>query len=109
MSDHSSEPSPATAAITPVTPEVGPSLGSLTFPAYRHLLTLAPNTRHLDGTIQRTIHPAAIAAWVGPEPVGLILAELPSERGTGVDPELLSLFVLPDWRGQDIAEQLVAA
>jgi GNAT superfamily N-acetyltransferase len=110
MSETSPQPSPAVAEIAQVLPGAGSLLGSLTFPAYRHLLDLAPTRRHLDDTTQPTIQPIAIAAWVAGMPVGLILAEAPLEGGAvRVDPELLSLFVLPQWRSRGIAGQLVAA
>jgi GNAT superfamily N-acetyltransferase len=110
MSEQSPQPSSAAVDIVPVAPETAPLLGSLTFPAYRHLLTLAPAARHLDDTTQPPIQPIAIAAWVVPKPVGLILAETPHDRGgAGVDPELLSLFVLPEWRSLGIGGRLVEA
>ena len=59
MSETSPQPSPAVVDIAPVLPGAGSLLGSLTFPAYRHLLDLAPTRRHLDDTTQPTIQPIA--------------------------------------------------
>lgn len=96
--------------ITELTPEVGDLLGSMTFPAYRHLLRLAPAPRHTDMGGQPVIQPVALAAWTGAKPVGLVLAETPIDRtGDNAGPEILSLFVLPDWRKGQIATALVAA
>jgi len=110
MTEPSPEPTTATISIRPLIPEVAPLLGSMTFPAYRHLLELAPAPRHLDDTTQKPIQPIAFAAWVGPKPVGVALAEMPLEgTNSTADPEILSIFVLQDWRGQGVATQLVAA
>jgi GNAT superfamily N-acetyltransferase len=110
MTEPSPEPTTATISIRPLIPEVAPLLVSMTFPAYRHLMELAPAPRHLDDTTQRPIQPIAFAAWVGPKPVGVALAETPLDGpASGVDPEILSIFVLQDWRSQGVATQLVAA
>src|SRR5204862_7347306 len=89
-------------------PEVAELLGQMTFPAYRHLLTLAPAPRHVDMADQPVILPAAIAAWVGPKPVGLILAETPI-GGAREDarPEILSVFLLADSRVRGVIPVLL--
>src|SRR5262245_23137965 len=91
-------------------PEVSELLGQMTFPAYRHLLTLAPAPRHADMADQPAIQPVAIAAWVGPKPVGLVLAETPIDGVRAeATPEILSLFVLADWRSRGVGTALVGA
>jgi GNAT superfamily N-acetyltransferase len=79
---------------------------AMTFPAYRHLLTLAPGTRHLDRGDTRVIQPLAVVARSHGEPVALGLAELPvSDEQT---PEVLSLFVNAPHRRRGLATALVA-
>lgn len=83
-------------------------LQALTFPAYRHMLTLQPAHRH-PGLVEQTIvQPIAVAAWNGDQPVGLALAEVPVEHLES-PPEILSLFVAASARGQGIATRLVEA
>jgi GNAT superfamily N-acetyltransferase len=101
-------PQPEPIAIRPLIPEVGALLHSMTFPAYHHLLDLAPARRHLDDPTLPVIQPLAFAAWEGMKPVGVILAELPLQGGAG-DPEILSVFVAANWRNRGIATELVAA
>jgi GNAT superfamily N-acetyltransferase len=98
-------------SIAELTPEVAELLGSMTFPAYRHLLALAPARRHADIPGQRVIQPLAIAAWTGAKAVGLLVAEMPIESAADGEatPELLSLFVLADWRARGVGTALVAA
>lgn len=78
---------------------------AMTFPAYRHLLALQPCFRHPEENDPRQIQPLAIGAWESGEPAGLLVAELPVEKGG--DPELLSLFVPSERRGRGIATALV--
>src|SRR5262249_3244217 len=103
------QPDPFT--ITELTPEVAELLGGMTFPAYRHLLALAPAPRHADMADQPIVQPIAIAAWAGPKAVGLILAEIPTPGSGPADaiPGVLSLFVLADWRGCGVGTALVGA
>jgi GNAT superfamily N-acetyltransferase len=86
-------------------PPVDPAFSSMTFPAYRHLLSLAPSVRHLDNAPRREVLPIAVAARDEGIPVGLALAELPMEVG-GV-PELLSVYVAASHRRRGIAAALV--
>lgn len=83
-----------------------PGLGAMTFPVYRQLLALAPTTRHPEQGDEQPVMPVAVAARAGGETVGLALGEVP--LGEGEPPELLSLFVAPDWRGLGVATALVA-
>lgn len=78
---------------------------AMTFPAYRHLLALQPCFRHPEENEPRLIQPVVIGAYESGEPVGLLVAELPVEKGG--EPELLSLFVPSDLRGRGIATALV--
>jgi GNAT superfamily N-acetyltransferase len=100
-----------TFSIAELTPEVAELLSSMTFPAYRHLLALAPTRRHPDIPDQRLIQPLAIAAWTGAKAVGLVVAEIPLETPSEGEatPEMLSLFVVSDWRTRGVATALVAA
>jgi GNAT superfamily N-acetyltransferase len=102
---------PDTFTIAELTPEVADLLGGMTFPAYRHLLALAPAPRHRDMADQPIVQPMAIAAWAGPKAIGLIVAEVPVQGSGAADavPEILSIFVLADWRGRGVATALVGA
>lgn len=82
--------------------------GPMTFPAYRHLLSLQPGPRLPNEPEQRHVQPLGALARCGQELVGLGLAELPVRTAEG-SPELLSLFVTPRHRGQGVATALVAA
>lgn len=83
-------------------------LQGLTFPAYRHMLSLQPTQRHPGLVEQTVVQPVAVAAWGANEPVGLALAEVPVEDPEAA-PEMLSLYVAPPLRGQGIATRLVEA
>lgn len=87
--------------------EPAPALAPMTFPVYRQLLGLEPTTRHPEQGDEQPVQPVALAARAAGEVVGLALAELP--LAPGEPPELLSLFVLPEWRGRGIATALVEA
>ena len=83
------------------------ALAELTFPAYRHLLTLDPQPRHrqkVHGTLP-PVQPVAIAGAVQGVPLGLVLAEVPVD-GEGA-PELLSLFVKREARLQGVGTRLM--
>lgn len=91
----------------PVTRDDTAAVAAMTFPAYRHLLALAPTPRHPEQGDTTVIQPVGIAAWDGERPVGLALGEVPTSS-TG-NAELLSLFVQPADRRQGVATALVAA
>lgn len=103
----------ATLQISVLKPDVASLLGAMTFPAYRHLLTLEAAPRHRDdqsvnpAEAQRVIQPHALAAWVGPKAVGLLLCDTPIDSAE--PPEILSLFVAPEWRNAGVATGLVEA
>jgi len=84
-----------------------PGLAAMTFPAYRHLLSLEPTVRHPGQGQQRPIQPLAVAAVRESTPVGLVVAEQPIDRSQR--PELLSVFVPAAERNQGVATRLVAA
>jgi GNAT superfamily N-acetyltransferase len=81
-------------------------LETMTFPVYRQLLALAPGTRHPEQGDEQPVQPVAVAARLEGEVVGLALGEVPLAEGE--PPELLSLFVAPDWRGMGVGTALVA-
>ena len=93
--------------IRPLRPKDALLFRNMTFPAYRHLLDLDPAVRHLDEGPQRMIEPLAVGAWRDQQPIGLVLAERPSEEPAPA--ELLSLFVNPESRRQGVASALLAA
>lgn len=82
---------------------------AMTFPAYRHLLSLDDKgTRHLERDDRHLIRPLALAAWQGSTAVGLVLAELPVAPD-GSAPQLLSTFVVPELRDKGIGTAMVRA
>jgi GNAT superfamily N-acetyltransferase len=80
---------------------------AMTFPTYRHLLTLEPTVRHPEQGDARSIQPLAIGAFRAGRPVGLALAERP--LADSAPAELLSLFVVESQRGAGLGGALVAA
>ncbi len=86
-------------------PEAAPSLSGMTFPAYRHLLSLERAPRQLDMGPQNPITPVAVGAFEGREPLGLALAE--EKGGEPRTAEILSLFVAPAARGRGVGTALL--
>lgn len=82
-------------------------LARMTFPVYRQMLDLEPTARHPEQGDEIPVQPLALVARAGERPVGLAVAELP--RSTASAPELLSLFVVPELRGQGVGRRLVEA
>jgi GNAT superfamily N-acetyltransferase len=83
------------------------ALSAMTFPAYRHLLSLEPAPRQLDMGSRTPIVPIAVGAFAGPVALGLARAEL--RPGEPPRAEVLSLFVAPDARGKGLGTALLAA
>jgi GNAT superfamily N-acetyltransferase len=79
---------------------------AMTFPVYRHLLSLAIQPRHPEQGDTNVIQPLAIGARRAGAPVAFLLAECPVAAG-GV-PELLSIYTKPELRNQGLATTLVA-
>ncbi len=88
-------------------PPVAPSFEGMTFPAYRHLLALAPAPTLVHEPTARQVQPLAMAALREREPAALALVGLPLEGDE--PPELLSLYVVPASRGQGVGRALLAA
>ncbi|MCU0242798.1 MAG: GNAT family N-acetyltransferase [Vicinamibacteria bacterium] len=87
------------------TADLAPALAGMTFPAYRHLLALAPALRHPGEVNQKPIQPIGVMARIGAQPIGLALAELPIEGNT--QPEILSVFVIPEMRRHGVGTALL--
>ena len=83
------------------------ALEMMTFPAYRHLLSLEPTVRHPGQGQQRQVQAVALAAMRGPTAVGLLVAETPTDRSAR--PEVLSVFVPGPERNQGVATALIGA
>jgi GNAT superfamily N-acetyltransferase len=82
-------------------------LGGMTFPAYRHLLSLEPTARHTDLLPAPIVQPLALGAMEGDTCAGLLLAEM--SGGASPSAEMLSLYVDPARRGQGVGTALVGA
>jgi GNAT superfamily N-acetyltransferase len=95
-------------AIDDLRPDQAGAVAPMTFPAYRHLLTLQPSLRLPAEPEQRPIRPVAVAAYGANGPAALAIAELPVRDSDG-PPELLSVFVAPDSRGRGLATAMVDA
>jgi GNAT superfamily N-acetyltransferase len=89
-------------------PSDAPRCAPMTFPAYRHLLSLRPGLRLPSERDQRMVQPLALVARAEDVPIGLALADMPLETGSQ-EPELLSLYVVQPWRAQGVATALVEA
>jgi GNAT superfamily N-acetyltransferase len=85
-----------------------PAFEGMTFPAYRHLLSLEPAKRLPAEAEQRLVEPLALAARDAGRPAGLVVAEIAVEPGEG-PPELLSVFVAAEHRAKGLGTALVAA
>jgi len=77
----------------------------MTFPVYRHLLSLEPAPRHPEQGDAADVLPLAVAAHAGDEAAGLVLAAVPTS--TGSVPEVLSLFVVAAHRNQGVGTRLI--
>ncbi len=77
----------------------------MTFPAYRHLLSLQPQPRHPEQGDTRIVQPFAFVARRGQVLLGMALAELRDVPQKSA--ELLSVLVDPEGRGQGIATALL--
>ena len=95
-----------TIEMRPLSPADAASVQGLTYPSYRHLLSLQPQHRHPGLGEQHVVQPLAIVAWGDTDPVGLALAELPMENPSAA-PEVLSLFVAAPYRNQGIATRML--
>lgn len=98
---------PGDLRIEPLDAGTAPAFAAMTFPAYRHLLSLSPAVRHPQENEPRTIQPFAAGAVLGGRPAGLVLGELPIDGKQ--PPELLSLFVDSAYRQRGIGTALVEA
>ena len=78
----------------------------MTFPAFRHLLRLAPGPRHLGKSTAPPVQPVAVTATAGDRVVGLALAEMPVDNPKGAS-ELLSVVVTKPLRGQGLGSALL--
>ncbi len=101
------DPDPDAPRIVRLEPAAAAAFIDMTFPVYRHLLTLRPGSRHPEQGDSRPIQPLAFAALVGGERAGLLLLEMP--LGDSRPPEILSLFIAPPWRRRGIGSALVGA
>jgi GNAT superfamily N-acetyltransferase len=79
----------------------------MTFPAFRHMLDLAPTERFPGQPEQRPVQALGATAWQGDALAGLGLAEVPRASDCG-PPEVLSLFVHPQHRNRGLATALLA-
>lgn len=100
--------SQAPADLSPLVPADATICAGMTFPAYRHLLSLAPALRLPAEPEQRLVTAVGVVARRHGQPVGLVLAEWPVHADGGT-PELLSLFVASAHRGEGIGRALLAA
>jgi GNAT superfamily N-acetyltransferase len=98
----------ASIEIVPLRDAMACAVQHMTFPAYRHLLSLAETVRHPDDGDTRRVQAAGTVAMLGNHPVGLALAERPLDAD-GTPSALLSLFVNPSIRRRGIGTALVAA
>jgi GNAT superfamily N-acetyltransferase len=122
--------------IAPLQALMARAVQHMTFPAYRHLLSLDVNVRHPEDGDTRRVQPLGAVAMLGDRPIGLALAErplfpipplppspkegglsnlvgpvapLPNGDASGATSELLSLYVDASMRGRGVGTALVAA
>jgi GNAT superfamily N-acetyltransferase len=93
------------AEFAPLVSSVSPAVLGMTFPAYRHLLSLEPASRHREQQGEDVVQPFGAVAWREGTPVGLALAEMP--RDGDRSPEILSVFVNRTHRNRGIGTTLV--
>lgn len=98
---------PGTCAIEPLVPTLAAAVEGMTFPAYRHLLSLEPAPRDPRLGDPRPVRPFGAVARIGEALVGLALAE--QRLDAPADAQLLSLYVAEDVRRTGIATRLVEA
>ncbi|MGA7616751.1 MAG: GNAT family N-acetyltransferase [Thermoanaerobaculia bacterium] len=98
--------SPSTVQIRPVGAGEAAVFSAMTFPAYRHMLSLERTVRLPQEHDSLPVDPIAVAAIIDGTPAGLAVGELPVLEDHL--PEVLSLFVAPQFRGHGIATQLLA-
>lgn len=91
--------------VEPLPAGMAEAAAGMTFPAYRHLLTLVPQPRHPEQGDTRIVTPFGFVARRGPMLLGLALAELAESAEKSA--ELLSVLVHPEHRNQGIATALV--
>jgi GNAT superfamily N-acetyltransferase len=108
MSDNPRPTPPADVDLVPLAAPVAGELFDMTFPSYRHLLSLQPTPRHPELGEVNSVQPFGWVARRSGAAVGLAVAEAPLP-GQGGEPQLLSLFVRPEARQQGIGRALVAA
>jgi GNAT superfamily N-acetyltransferase len=90
----------------PLDPALAGAVEGMTFPRFRHLLSLTPAPRYPSDGDRVVVQPVGVVAMASREPVGLSLAAIPrDEPGTA---EVLSLFVHREWRGRGLATELLA-
>lgn len=95
-------------AIVPLQASMAPAVQNMTFPAYRHLLSLEVNVRHPDDGDTRQVQPLGAVAMLGDRAIGLALAERAVDASAATS-TLLSLYVDRSMRGRGVGTALVAA
>lgn len=88
-------------------PPVDQRFFSMTFPAFRHLLELAPAPKLLAEAGCPLVQPVAVGAWEASTAIGLMLLALPLV--SELEAELLSIYVVPESRGKGLGVALLEA
>lgn len=99
---------PLSVDLSPLGPDDAAACADMTFPAYRHLLSLDTALRLPAEPEQRPVTAFGVVARVAGTPVGLVLAEWPQQLESG-PPEVLSIFVRASMRGRGLGRLLLAA